>query len=113
MEQMQLIAGSLAGLIFATGSVNMAVKAWRTKDLRSYSLGQMVLNNVGNLFYWLYVISLPFGPIYIMHGFFTFVSLLMLIWYFTYRIPQATQTINVAELQQVLSRKVFAKRWRS
>jgi len=77
MEQVQMIAGSVAGLIFATASGNMLVKAWRTKDLRSYSLGQIVLNNVGNLFYWLYVVSLPFGPIYFMHGFFTLVSLLI------------------------------------
>jgi hypothetical protein len=43
------------------------------------------VNNIGNLFYWLYVISLPFGPIYFLHGFFTLVSLLMLIWYLAYR----------------------------
>lgn len=85
MEKLQMVAGSVAGLIFAAGSLNMLVKAWRTKDLRSYSLGQMVLNNVGNLFYWAYVISLPFGPIWFMHGFFTLVSLVMLLWYFVYR----------------------------
>lgn len=85
MEEIQILAGSVAGFIFAAGSVNMVVKAWRTKDLRSYSFAQLTLNNVGNLFYWLYVISLPFGPIYFMHGFFTFVSLLMLIWHLTYR----------------------------
>src|SRR5262245_11331047 len=90
MEQVQIVAGSIAGLIFAAGNWNMLVKAWRTKDLRSYSLGQMMLNNVGNLFYWLYVLSLPFGPIYFMHGFFTFVSLLMLIWYFAYRTAPRT-----------------------
>lgn len=84
MEQLQIVAGSAAGLIFAAGSVDMVIKAWRTKDLRSYSLGQMVLNNVGNIFYWLYVVSLPFGPVYFMHGFFTLVSLLMLVWYFVY-----------------------------
>jgi len=64
MEHSQLVAGSLAGLIFAAGSLDMPVKAWPTKDLCSYSLGQIVLNNVGSVFYWLYVISLPFGPIY-------------------------------------------------
>jgi hypothetical protein len=90
MEQLQMVAGSIAGLIFAAASWKMLVKAWRTKDLRSYSLGQMVLNNVGNLFYWLYVLSLPFGPIYFMHGFFTLVSLLMLTWYFAYRIAPRT-----------------------
>jgi hypothetical protein len=85
MEQVQLLAGSLAGLIFAAGSGSMVIKAWRTRNLASYSAGQLVLNNVGNLFYWLYVVSLPFGPIYFMHGFFTLVSLLMLIWYWLYR----------------------------
>jgi len=85
MEHIQVIAGSLAGLIFAAGSWNMLVKAWRTKDLRSYSLGQIVLNNIGNLFYWLYVASLPLGPIWFMHTFFTAASLLMLVWYLRYR----------------------------
>ena len=101
MEQIQMVAGSLAGLIFAAGSVDMLVKAWRTKDLRSYSLGQIVLNNIGNLFYWLYVISLPFGPIYFMHGFFTLVSLLMLVWYFLYRTAPATRKRITGEFQQV------------
>jgi uncharacterized protein with PQ loop repeat len=85
MEQVQTLSGSLAGLIFAAGSVDMVIKAWRTKDLQSYSLGQMILNNVGNAFYWFYVISLPVGPIYFMHGFFTLISLLMLTWYLIYR----------------------------
>ena len=84
MQQIQTAAGSIAGLIFALGSVEMLVKAWRTKDLRSYSLRQLILNNIGNLFYWLYVVSLPIGPIYAMHGFFTFASLLILIWYLVY-----------------------------
>ncbi len=88
MAQVQMIAGSIAGFIFAAASFKMLVKAWRTKDLRSYSLGQIVLNNVGNLFYWLYVISLPPGPIYFMHAFFTLASLLMLVWYFIYRSGQ-------------------------
>ena len=101
MEHIQMLAGSIAGLIFAAGSVDMLVKAWRTKDLRSYSLGQLVLNNVGNLFYWLYVISLPFGPIYFMHSFCTFVSLVMLIWYFTYRPATNHPTHPVYPIQSV------------
>jgi uncharacterized protein with PQ loop repeat len=87
MEQLQMLAGSLAGLIFAAASLNMVMKAWKTKDLQSYSLGQMILNNVGNLLHWLYVLSLPLGPVWFSHAFFTLVSLLMLIWYFAYR-PQ-------------------------
>jgi len=88
-----MVAGSVAGFIFAVGSVNMMFKAWRTKDLSSYSIGQIVLNNVGNLFYWLYIVSLPFGPIYFMHGFLTFVSLLMLVWHFMYQ-PAPVQILG-------------------
>lgn len=99
MEQVQVVAGSLAGLIFAAASWNMAAKAWRTKDLRSYSRGQVVLNNVGNLLYWLYVVSLPFGPIYFMHGFCTLVWVLMLIWYFAYRTAPAAETRITGALQ--------------
>jgi uncharacterized protein with PQ loop repeat len=101
MEQIQMVSGSIAGIIFAMASWNMVVKAWRTKDLSSYSLGQIIFNNVGNLFYWLYVASLPFGPIYLMHGFFTLVSLFMLICYFVYRpisakarVPQLSFNMN-------------------
>lgn len=103
MEQGQMVAGSIAGLIFAAGSLNMLVKAWRTKDLGSYSLGQMVLNNLGNLFYWLYIISLPFGPIWFMHTFFTITSLLMLTWYILYRTRPATKKQMTIELQYVAS----------
>ncbi len=90
MEQVQIFAGSVAGLIFTAASGNMLLKAWRTKDLRSYSLAQIVLNNIGNLFYWLYVASLPVGPIWFMHAFYTLASLLMLAWYFIYRAAPKT-----------------------
>ncbi len=103
MEQGQMVAGSIAGLIFAAGSMNMLVKAWRTKDLSSYSLGQKVLNNLGNLFYWLYVISLPVGPIWFMHAFFTITSLLMLTWYILYRTEPKTKKQITIELQHVAS----------
>lgn len=101
MEEVQIIAGSIAGLTFAAASWNMLVKAKRTKDLRSYSLGQIVLNNVGNLFYWLYVTGLPFGPIWLMHGFFTLASLLMLTWYFIYRKAPVSEKRITGKLQQV------------
>lgn len=104
MEQIQIMAGSVAGLIFAAGSIDMLVKAWRTKDLRSYSVGQMVLNNIGNVFYWLYVLSLPFGPIYFMHSFCTFVSILMLIWYLAYRTAPTRKKRGISSRIQVSAR---------
>jgi hypothetical protein len=64
-----------------------------------------VLNNVGSLLYWLYVLSLPFGPIYFMHGFFTLVSLLMLIGYFRYRTVQAVAKRLTGEFSRLSSTK--------
>src|SRR5512133_1249825 len=109
MAQVQMVAGSIAGLIFAAASWNMLLKAWRTKDLSSYSLGQIVLNNIGNLFYWLYVVSLPLGPIWFMHAFFTLASLLMLAWYFIYRAaPKAEEKpLNRKETQRFAKGRIL------
>jgi len=62
----------------------MLLKAIKTRDLKSYSLGHLVLSNLGNLIHWVYVTSLPFGPIWFLHGFYTLVTAVMLIWYFHY-----------------------------
>jgi hypothetical protein len=56
-----------------------------TKDLRSYSLAHIVVSNLGNGFYWIYIVTLPFGPIWLMHGFYTISAALMLLWYVRYR----------------------------
>jgi hypothetical protein len=62
----------------------MLWKAYQTKDLKSYSLGYLVMGNAGNLVHWVYVSSLPFGPIWFLHGFYTLVTALMLFWYLRY-----------------------------
>jgi hypothetical protein len=59
----------------------MLIRAFRTKDLRSYSPTNLVLSNLGNGFHWLYVASLPFGPIWFLHGFYTLAAAIMLLWY--------------------------------
>jgi hypothetical protein len=59
----------------------MLVKAGRTKDLTSYSLGNIVLANLGNLIYAVYVVSLPLGPVWALHGFHLGATGLMLFWY--------------------------------
>lgn len=84
MDNVHIIAGSISSLIFATGTLNMLIKAWRTKDVHSYSVAQLVLNNIGNLVHWLYISSLPLGPIWFLHGFFTLSTALMLLWYGLY-----------------------------
>lgn len=114
MDNVHIIAGSISSLIFATGTLNMLVKAWRTKDVHSYSVMQLALNNVGNLVHWLYISSLPLGPIWFLHGFFTLSTALMLLWYWLYHsrpqhagqlartVKRITQTI---ELPAIASRQ--------
>lgn len=62
----------------------MLGKAARTKDLGSYSRGHLVLANVGNLFYSVYVFHLPPGPIWALHTFYLASSALMLLWSLRY-----------------------------
>jgi uncharacterized protein with PQ loop repeat len=76
-----LLAGSVSTAIFVVSTLPMLLKARRTKDLASYSLGNIVLANVGNLIYAVYVLSLPFGPIWALHGFHLGATGLMLFWY--------------------------------
>jgi hypothetical protein len=59
----------------------MLVKAGRTKNLASYSLGNILLANIGNLTYAVYVFSLPLGPVWALHGFHLCATGLMLFWY--------------------------------
>lgn len=100
---MQMIAGAISSMMFATGTLQMLHKAYTTKDLHSYSLWNIVFNNIGNVIHWVYILSLPFGPIYLLHGFFTLSTLLMLIWFFYYgahktqadKGQRATQTLTM------------------
>ena len=83
-QALQIMAGSLSSFLFISGGIPMLLKAFKTKNLHSYSLSTILLNNVGNFFYWLYVISLPIGPIWLLHSFYTLTSVLMLVWYLRY-----------------------------
>jgi len=76
--QVQLIAGSVSTLLFATSNLPMLLKVYKTRDMRSYSFTYIALNNVGNISHWLYVLSLPPGPIWLLHTFFTVSSLLLI-----------------------------------
>ncbi len=74
-------AGVIASMVFASSTVPMLGKAVRTKDLRSYSRGNLVLANVGNAVYTVYVASLPLGPIWFLHAFYVLSTALMLLWH--------------------------------
>jgi uncharacterized protein with PQ loop repeat len=79
--QLEQIAGGLSTLLFVTAYMPMLWKAYKTKNMRSYSLSNMLLTNVGNLLYWLYVGQMPLGPIWLLHTFYTVTSAWMLVWY--------------------------------
>jgi uncharacterized protein with PQ loop repeat len=78
------IAGTISTIIFAISTLPMLVKAHRTKDLGSYSIGNIVLANGGNAVHSLYVFSLPMGPIWLLHSFYLVTTGMMLFWYVRY-----------------------------
>ena len=80
-----LIAGSVSTVVFVASTLPMLVKAARTKDLGSYSVGNLVLANLGNLVYAVYVFSLPAGPIWALHSFYLVSSFAMLVMWLNYR----------------------------
>jgi uncharacterized protein with PQ loop repeat len=82
-----VLAGAVSSVIFACSTLPMLVKAVRTKDLSSYSLGNILLSNLGNLVHSVYVFHLPAGPIWALHTFYLLSTGLMLIWYLRYTDP--------------------------
>jgi uncharacterized protein with PQ loop repeat len=81
-----VLAGAISTVIFAMSTLPMLVKAGRTKDLGSYSPGNIVLSNVGNLIHSVYVFSLPAGPVWVLHTFYLISTGLMLVWYVRYAV---------------------------
>ena len=78
------IAGFISTALFALGTLPMLSKAFRTKNLASYSLGNILLSNVGNLIYSIYVFELPPGPVWVLYVYNLFSTALMLVWYLRY-----------------------------
>jgi hypothetical protein len=76
-----ILAGGVSTVIFAGSVMPMIVKAVRTRDLASYSLGNLLLSNTGNVVYAVYVYSLPAGPIWALHGFYILSTAFMLAMY--------------------------------
>ena len=82
--KLAVVAGTVSTLIFVLSTLPMLAKAYRTKDLASYSVGNIALANAGNLVHSAYVFSLPAGPIWALHGFYLVSTGLMLFWYLRY-----------------------------
>ncbi|MFC9693219.1 hypothetical protein ACFTSF_32015 [Kribbella sp. NPDC056951] len=80
-----LVAGTVSTVLFASSALPMVVKAIRTRDLASYSPANLVLANVGNAVHCIYVVHLPAGPIWFLHGFYVLTSALMLLWWLRFR----------------------------
>ena len=64
----------MSTVLFALSTLPMLIKAARTKELRSYSRGNLVLANVGNAVHSIYVVQLPAGPIWALHTFYIVTS---------------------------------------
>ncbi len=94
----QTLAGSISSLLFAAGTLPMILKAFKTRNLKSYSLGYIGMSNLGNLIYWIYITGLPVGPIWFLHFFNTTVALLMLALYLRFE-----KGCRIAALSQCVS----------
>lgn len=79
-----VIAGFISTGLFAVGTLPMLTKAFRTKNLASYSLGNILMSNVGNVIYSIYVFNLPLGPVWFLHSYNLLTTGLMLVWYLRY-----------------------------
>jgi hypothetical protein len=85
-----VLAGTASTALFIASTLPMLAKAYRTRDLASYSLGNLLLANIGNIVHSIYVLSLPLGPIWALHGFYTATTLTMLTWFLRYGVRRST-----------------------
>lgn len=92
-----IAAGAVATVVFAAGALPMLGRAARTKDQSSYSRSSLVMANVGNLFYSVYVFSLPPGPIWLLHSFYLASSALMLLWSVRYARRGGSSSVTAAQ----------------
>src|SRR5512134_1064298 len=99
-----MIAGFISTALFALGTLPMLIKAFRTKNLASYSLGNILMSNVGNLIYAIYVFHLPPGPIWFLHGYNLVSTGLMLFWYLKYEgLPLQLKSLDECATMRFLS----------
>ena len=99
-----VVAGMISTVLFAISTLPMLHKAVRTRDLRSYSGGNIAMSNLGNAVHSVYVFSLPVGPIWILHCFYIVAAGLMLLLYLRYGRPDNRHIrISAASLVQTRS----------
>ena len=103
-QNLSLIAGAVSSLIFVSSHVPMLWKAYTTRNLSSYSLLNIILINFGNLLYWLYIVSLPIGPVWMMHTFYTVSSGLLLYLYGRYVLSKSIKRYSQRLLARLRSK---------
>jgi hypothetical protein len=81
-----VLAGMASTVIFASSTMPMLGKALRTRDLGSYSLGNLGLANAGNAVHSVYVFSLAPGPLWALHSFYLVSTAFMLVWYLRFEV---------------------------
>ena len=84
LQHIQIAAGLIASVIFSVSTLAMLLKTARTRNVDSFSLSSLALSNMGNIIYWLYIASLPCGPIHFLHSFYTVAMIIMLAFYVVY-----------------------------
>ena len=90
-----MIAGIISTGMFLVSTLPMLTKAFRTRDLHSYSLGNILLANGGNAVHSIYVFSLPPGPIWLLHSFHLVTTGMMLAGYLRYEFfPRRQPRVN-------------------
>ena len=86
LTSLPVLAGIASTVIFASSTLPMLTKALRTRDLASYSLGNLLLANLGNAVHSVYVFSLPPGPLWVLHSFYLATTAMMLAWFLRYEL---------------------------
>jgi uncharacterized protein with PQ loop repeat len=103
--KLPLIAGTISTTIFALSTLPMLLKAFQTKDLKSYSLGNILLSNMGNVIHSVYVFNLPPGPIWLLHAFYLVTTGLMLVWYLRYEWRPGIDRQHPGRIAQLVARR--------
>jgi hypothetical protein len=88
------LAGTVSTLMFVASMLPMLVRAARTKDLASYSRGHLALSSAGNLVHSIYIVSLPIGPIWALHGFYLVAMGQMLVWHVRHEAADARRLVR-------------------
>ena len=97
-----VMAGIASTAVFASSTMPMLGKALRTRELGSYSLGNLVMANVGNAVHSVYVFSLAPGPLWALHSFHLGSTAFMLAWYLRFElVPRRRRGSGQSELRGV------------